>query len=74
MNNSMVWGLLIHVGRNFVYRRKPLVKLEFELDAFRRITERMAADFKELLRVMEDPALTEFQYVPNGDEWDVATR
>ena len=32
------------------------------------------ADFKELLRVMEDPALTEFQYVPNGDEWDVATR
>ena len=43
-NTGMVWGLLLHFGNNFFYRRKPLEKLEVELDAFRRITERMAAD------------------------------
>ena len=29
------------------------------------------ADLRELLRVMEDPALTEFQYIPRDDRWDV---
>ena len=29
------------------------------------------ADFDDLLRVIEDPELTEFQYRINGDEWTV---
>ncbi len=32
------------------------------------------ADLKDLLRVMEDPLLTEFQYVPKDDHWDVVLR
>lgn len=27
------------------------------------------ADFADLLRVFDDPSLTEFQYLVNGDEW-----
>ena len=30
------------------------------------------ADFGDLLRVIEDPELTEFQYIVNGDEWMVS--
>ncbi len=30
---------------------------------------RTVDDLPELLRVMEDPALTEFQYLVEGDEW-----
>ncbi len=33
-----------------------------------------AADFEVLLRVMEDPALTEFQYVVRGEDWQVLLR
>ena len=29
------------------------------------------ADFGDLLRVIENPELTEFQYLVNGDEWTV---
>lgn len=32
------------------------------------------ADFQELLQVMENPALTEFQYIPRDDRWDVMMR
>ena len=30
------------------------------------------ADFGDLLRVIENPELTEFQYIVNGDEWMVS--
>ena len=31
-------------------------------------------DFDDLLRVMDDPALTEFQYVPENGQWRVVIR
>ena len=31
-------------------------------------------DFKELLRVMNTPELTEFQYLVTGDEWTVSIK
>ena len=31
-------------------------------------------DFEDLLRVMTDPELTEFQYLADGDRWDAVIR
>ena len=31
-------------------------------------------DFADLLKVMNTPELTEFQYLVSGDEWTVAIR
>ena len=31
-------------------------------------------DFEDLLRVINDPALTEFQYLVNGDDWTVSMK
>ena len=31
-------------------------------------------DFEDLLRVINDPALTEFQYLVDGDEWTVSVK
>ena len=31
-------------------------------------------DFEDLLRVINDPELTEFQYLVDGDRWDVVIR
>ena len=31
-------------------------------------------DFEDLLRVINDPALTEFQYLVNGDDWTVSVK
>lgn len=33
-----------------------------------------ADDFEDLLRVINDPALTEFQYLVDGDEWTVSVK
>ncbi|MBO4836727.1 MAG: 8-oxo-dGTP diphosphatase [Clostridia bacterium] len=35
---------------------------------------RTVDDFDLLLQVMEDPELTEFQYIVNGDEWTVSIK
>ena len=35
---------------------------------------KMVADFEELLQVMTDDTLTEFQYVVEGDEWKVVLK
>ena len=35
---------------------------------------RTVADFEELLRVMNDPDLTEFQYLVEGTEWRVSLK
>ena len=35
---------------------------------------RTVDDFDALLRVMNDPELTEFQYLVDGDRWDVVIR
>ena len=32
------------------------------------------ADFEDLLRVINDPTLTEFQYLVRGDEWTVSVK
>lgn len=34
----------------------------------------LVEDFMELLEVMENPALTEFQYLVSGDEWTVVQK
>lgn len=31
-------------------------------------------DFAELLKVMDDPDLTEFQYLVNGDDWTISIK
>ena len=31
-------------------------------------------DFEDLLRVINDPELTEFQYLVDGDRWDAVIR
>ena len=31
-------------------------------------------DFEDLLRVINDPALTEFQYLVDGDDWTVSVK
>lgn len=40
--NRMMWGMLIHVGRNFT--RTVNDRLTTDMDTFRRVTEQMAAD------------------------------
>lgn len=41
----------------------------------RRLPERRTVeDFDELMRVIDDPALTEFQYLVDGDTWTVSLK
>ena len=35
---------------------------------------RTVDDFDDLLKVMNDPQLTEFQYLVSGDDWTVSIR
>jgi 8-oxo-dGTP diphosphatase len=37
-------------------------------------TIRTVDDFEDLLKVMNSPELTEFQYLVSGDEWIVSIR
>ena len=39
-----------------------------ELDSYE-----LVEDFYELLEVMDDDNLTEFQYLVNGDDWSIKT-
>ena len=45
------------------------------MDPVRRaFTRKTVDDFADLLKVMNTPELTEFQYLVSGDEWTVAIR